>query len=148
MLIFADDYVTEKFFYRMSNTVTVVMGGADYEKLAPPHSYVNVLDYPSPRALASYLLELDQDKEKYLSYFWWQDFYHVRPNAVELQGRIDNYAQAMCRLCEKLHTDHAPKLYKDMRSWWTAQSGCGGVRISGTGRKVYMADNQQIGERF
>jgi alpha-1,3-fucosyltransferase len=71
MPIFADDYVTEKFFSRMSNTVTVVMGGADYEKLASPHSYVNVLDYPPPRALASYLLELDQDKEKYRSYFWW-----------------------------------------------------------------------------
>jgi hypothetical protein len=48
MPIFADDYVTEKFFSRMSNTVTVVMGGADYEKLASPHSYVNVLDYPPP----------------------------------------------------------------------------------------------------
>ena len=46
-----DDYVTEKFYRRglNHNLIPVVMNGADMEKIAPPHSYIDVRDFRSPR---------------------------------------------------------------------------------------------------
>ena len=45
------DYVTEK-FWRILNTtlsVPIVMGGGDYEQLAPPNSFLDVRNFSSPR---------------------------------------------------------------------------------------------------
>ena len=38
----------------------VVLGGANYERFAPPNSYINVADFDSPKHLANYLIYLDQ----------------------------------------------------------------------------------------
>ena len=50
------DYITEK-FWRLINhpVVPVVMGGADYKKDTPPHSYIDVNDFPDVESLANYL---------------------------------------------------------------------------------------------
>ena len=43
-------YVTEKFWMRANqNLLPIVMGSANYTKVAPPHSYINVFDYKSPK---------------------------------------------------------------------------------------------------
>ena len=49
-----------------------MLGAAEYQQKAPPKSYINVLDYESPKELAAYLLKLAADEEEYLSYFWWK----------------------------------------------------------------------------
>ena len=49
-----------------------MLGGAEYQQKAPPKSYINVLDYESPKELAEFLLKLAADEEEYLSYFWWK----------------------------------------------------------------------------
>ena len=49
-----------------------VLGGAEYQQKAPPKSYINVLDYETPKELAEFLLKLAADEEEYLSYFWWK----------------------------------------------------------------------------
>ena len=49
-----------------------VMGGADYREHAPPQSYINVLDYESPKDLADYLIHLANNREEYEAYFWWK----------------------------------------------------------------------------
>ena len=41
------------------------MGGADYKKIAIPGSFINVLDFPSVKALADYLLYLDKNNTAY-----------------------------------------------------------------------------------
>ena len=46
--------------------VPVVMGGADYKKKAPHKSFIDVLDFESPRKLAEFLLKLDKNDE------WWK----------------------------------------------------------------------------
>ena len=94
---FCRDYVTEKFFRRIHSSLVVVLGGANYSRMAPPHSYVNALDYDTPQALAAYLHELDQNQSLYLSYFWWKDHYQVH------SGTATDHASTMCRLCEMLH---------------------------------------------
>ncbi len=60
-----EEYVPEKFFEMMArNIVPVVLGGANYSAIAPPHSYINALDY-TPRQLADYLNELDRNDKLY-----------------------------------------------------------------------------------
>ena len=44
----------------------------DYEKSTPYKSYIHVDDYDSPKELAAYLHELDQDDNKYNEYFKWK----------------------------------------------------------------------------
>ena len=58
------------------DVVPVVLGGADYSAIAPPHSYINAMDY-TPKQLAQYLLELDRNDTLYASYFWWKPHYRV-----------------------------------------------------------------------
>ena len=47
------DYVTEKFFKVLNyDIVPVVLGGADYSKLAPEKSYIDARDFKSIADLA------------------------------------------------------------------------------------------------
>lgn len=65
MLAFESDLCNEfasfKWFSIMDQptTVAVVMGAADYTRLAPPKSYINVADFKSAKELANYLLFLN-----------------------------------------------------------------------------------------
>lgn len=104
-----EEYITEKFFKRLNqNLVPIVLGGGNYSKIAPPHSYIDVLDFQSPEKLAAYLLHLDQSPEEYLSYFWWKDYYRV--------FEID--VPPICELCQMLHDDKPINSYQNMTSWW------------------------------
>ncbi|XP_038048484.1 4-galactosyl-N-acetylglucosaminide 3-alpha-L-fucosyltransferase FUT6-like [Patiria miniata] len=70
------DYITEKFWANSLgyNIVPVVYGAPreDFEKVAPPDSFIHVSDFPSLEALAEYLRFLDQDDALYNSYFDWR----------------------------------------------------------------------------
>ncbi len=46
---------------------------SNYSELAPPHSFIDVSDFASPKDLAERLLFLDRSPQEYLAYFWWQD---------------------------------------------------------------------------
>jgi alpha-1,3-fucosyltransferase len=64
------DYVTEKFYRSLKyNTFPIVMGGAEYERFAPPNSYINIKDFRSPKELAEYILMLYNSDELYAKYF-------------------------------------------------------------------------------
>ena len=115
-------YVTEKFFSRVSESLAIVMGGANYSQVAPPHSYVNVMDYDSPRDLARYLDELDRNDSLYLSYFWWKQHYTVRIGSQH----------SFCHLCDKLHSPTEPtKSYANLRDWWNSSAQCEQARVPG-----------------
>ena len=87
------DYVTEKLETILHHfIVPVTLGGANYSQVAPPHSFINALDFESPRKLAEYLNFLDKNSSEYLKYFQWKSGYttsgygaHIRPG--------------LCRLC-------------------------------------------------
>lgn len=117
---FCSDYVTEKFYNALSiNIIPIVMGGADYTKKAPPRSYINVLDYETPRHLADYLIHLANNETEYQSYFWWKSHYNVHNNERE------RAAQSMCSLCEKLNQQNIqPKSYPTLGKWWWGFGHC------------------------
>ena len=116
-LIFFLDYVTEKFFTAMNfNVLPIVLGGADYSKIAPPKSYINQRDFSSPKDLAYYLKYLLKNGTAYQEYFTWKTYFKVYPTAS---------SEPMCHLCEKLN-DEKPqtKIYENINDWWSTDGIC------------------------
>ncbi|XP_051154694.1 alpha-(1,3)-fucosyltransferase C [Leptopilina boulardi] len=104
------DYVTEKFFNALQyNVVPVVYGAANYSNFAPPHSYINALDFDSPKELASYLINLSKNRSEYVKYFRWKKYY-----AVETSND-----KAICDLCDLLHKTNNEKIYKNIFAWYS-----------------------------
>ena len=123
---FCNDYVTEKFFQRMEHSVVITLGQANYSNVAPPHSSISVFDFESAKDLAAYLHELDREDARYLSYFWWKDFYRVHNPRWDLDHARNNFGRSMCRLCEKLHDEkEPPKVYHNLYRWWRESAECG-----------------------
>ncbi len=75
---------------------------ARYSTIAPPHSYLNVDDYPSPKALAQDIKRISSDPYEYLSYFWWKTEYRVTSGP-------DNWFATWCDLCAKLNDPMEPE---------------------------------------
>jgi len=110
------DYVTEKFYRALIHgIVPIVYGGADYSQYAPPHSYINIADFKSPKELADYLKLLDKNDALYLKYFEWKKFYQV----------VRRPMNGWCDLCAKLNEDvQVPKSYANVDEWWVRKMPC------------------------
>ena len=107
---FCPDYVTEKLTRALRyDAVPIVMGGVDYNRFAPPHSFIDVNDFGSPKQLANYLLLLNDANSLYERYFDWK-----RDFDVHLSTK-----QGWCHLCKLAHDDQLPsKMYDDILQWW------------------------------
>ncbi|XP_015588970.1 alpha-(1,3)-fucosyltransferase C-like [Cephus cinctus] len=108
------DYVTEKAFKFLEyDVVPIVYGAVDYAGVLPPHSYIDIMDFKSPKTLASFLWELSYDSERYLEYFRWKDMYKVQTIPNE---------HTLCELCQKLHVEpRLPEVIEDVYKWWTKE---------------------------
>ncbi|ODM96982.1 Alpha-(1,3)-fucosyltransferase C [Orchesella cincta] len=113
------DYVTEKFFRTLEyGLVPIVYGGADYNNIAPPNSFINVENFESPKELANFLKKLDKNQgkyRKYRKYFQWRKTFNVV------------HGDAWCTLCQKvrkhnlkrkLGKKHVPQSYDQLNEWW------------------------------
>ena len=58
--------------------IPVVLNGANMSQVAPPYSYINVMDFNTTQELATYLKTVDQDDKLFASYFWWRDYYELK----------------------------------------------------------------------
>ena len=98
-----------------NDVIPVVMGARpeDYAAVAPPHSYIHVDDYKSPRALAVFLKHLVEHPEHYNKYFKWK----------KMGKFIDT--KFWCRLCAMLHEarNHVTWV-KDVDAWWKGPDVC------------------------
>ena len=81
----------------------------DYAAAAPPHSYLHIDDFESPRHLADFLHQLDKDDVLYNSYFAWK-------------GTMAGVGQMYwCRLCMLLHLREDVGYvhwHSDYSGWW------------------------------
>ena len=62
-------------------------------KLAPPKSFINILDYPDMKSLTEYLKYLDNNDTAYNKYHAWRKDYKIKP--------FDR-----CHLCLQMHEKH------------------------------------------
>ncbi|XP_077499051.1 glycoprotein 3-alpha-L-fucosyltransferase A-like [Amblyomma americanum] len=103
------DYVTEKFSDALSyGMVPVVLG--NYSAVAPPNSYINALDFGSPKQLAEFLKAVASRPSMYNKYFAWRNRYIVE------QNNFNNH----CVLCEALYKARTGdrRVYRDIVQWW------------------------------
>jgi hypothetical protein len=99
----ARDYVTEKFFDPLTaGSVPVYLGAPNIADFAPgEHCFINVADFPTPKALAEYLIALGNDPVAYHAYFAWKE----KPFRAEFQKLLAITAQhAFVRLCHLIRT--------------------------------------------
>lgn len=108
------DYVTEKYFSALEyDIIPIVLGGANYAKIAPPNSYIDSLSFTSPRKLGYFLLYLAKHPEKYNTFFNWRKYYGFE---------YEHYA---CQICRKLHDTRLEKrVWSDIYSWWFQEANC------------------------
>ena len=114
------DYATEKIYniLRIGGIIPIVLGGANYTKLLPPKSYIDITDFSSPKHLADHLLTLDKNNALYNSYFTWKQHYTVENVVRSFSGAL------FCRMCEYLQrTRNVSQTYTDIQTWWT-QGSC------------------------
>ncbi|XP_035217420.1 alpha-(1,3)-fucosyltransferase C-like [Stegodyphus dumicola] len=111
-----EDYITEK-FYRVLHydMIPVVFGGGNYLAVAPAGSYINALDFDSPKKLSSHLYRVASNFTLFSNYFKWKvRGYDIRDYAMD------------CDLCEKLHSHSflENSVYYDINKWWIKDANC------------------------
>ncbi|XP_071811596.1 4-galactosyl-N-acetylglucosaminide 3-alpha-L-fucosyltransferase FUT5-like isoform X1 [Apostichopus japonicus] len=70
------EYITEKFWRTLAWDIVPVVFGAprkDYERLAPPNSFIHADDFDSIEDLANYIKFLDKNDDEYNKYFRWKE---------------------------------------------------------------------------
>ncbi|XP_018422676.1 PREDICTED: galactoside 3(4)-L-fucosyltransferase-like [Nanorana parkeri] len=109
------DYITEKLWRTafLSGSVPVVLGPPreNYERFIPSDSFIHVDDFPSAKELASYLLELDRNDQKYQEYFKWRS--KLRP--VANVSWIVHY----CHACVELQNAPPYRTIFSLGKWFT-----------------------------
>nr|XP_045620427.1 alpha-(1,3)-fucosyltransferase C-like [Procambarus clarkii] len=111
------DYVTEKLFNILRvDVVPVVYGLANLSVQAPPHSYIDALSFPTAKALADYLIYLNNNDTAYNEYFRWKRFHQIPSDWL-------NFAKPYCDMCERLHNDNTTKMY-DLLKWYVDDAHC------------------------
>ncbi|XP_058393960.1 3-galactosyl-N-acetylglucosaminide 4-alpha-L-fucosyltransferase FUT3-like [Diceros bicornis minor] len=108
------DYITEKLWKNalLARAVPVVLGPSrsNYEQFLPADAFIHVDDFQSPRELAQYLLALDRDPARYLSYFRWRE---------TLRPRSFSWALMFCRACWRLQQEAGYRTVPSIASWFT-----------------------------
>jgi hypothetical protein len=97
------------------NLIPIVLGAHpdDYLRSSPPNSYIHTNNFSSPKHLANYLHQIDQNDTLYNSYFAWKG-----------NGRFIN-TYFWCRVCASLHAHPKPsRSYTDISNWWNPKGIC------------------------
>lgn len=109
----ARDYITEKFYRPMMlGSVPVALGPPrqNYEDHVPADSFIHVDDFPSPKALAERLLQLDQDAAEYTRFFNWTNRFRVHKSWF---GK-----EHACKTCGYLQTNRGRHVTPHLNKWY------------------------------
>ena len=122
------DYVSEKMFYNANfNVIPIVMDlHGNYDRFAPPKSYINALDFPTVKELADYLNVLDKNDTLYNEYFWWKESY-ITEYSINIWTKkvLQPAARGYCELCSKLQDPNEPvSIVKNLKKWWNDDATC------------------------
>ncbi|TNN12303.1 Glycoprotein 3-alpha-L-fucosyltransferase A [Schistosoma japonicum] len=132
------EYITEKLYRNALNLIDtliplfvpsndilpIVMGASieEYERVAPPYSFIHVDQFESPAKLAEYLKYLDNNDTAYNEYFAWHG-----------HGIVHDWgSQPQCAMCLLAHTSDlfGPYWVPNVARWWN--TGCDGRKLRWT----------------
>ena len=120
------NYITGEFWFvaLQHDIIPIVMGlpREDYEKVAPPQSFIHIDDFQSISALAKYLYKVSNDINLYQSYFEWK-----RNGFVSFRNPWPVLGDAYwCDLCFKLHNKPKRRRIRwNIHEWWNYETQCG-----------------------
>jgi glycoprotein 3-alpha-L-fucosyltransferase len=109
------DYITEKFWRSLSNgAIPIVLGPKrqDYERVAPPNSFIYAQDYNNYQILAKHLNHITTNKNLYQFYHKWRINYETR----YLGQHVEPFR--FCQLCYKLNTNKDRVWYNDINKYF------------------------------
>ncbi|XP_040581203.1 glycoprotein 3-alpha-L-fucosyltransferase A isoform X1 [Lepeophtheirus salmonis] len=112
------DYITEKFFYALSipNVIPITFGTniSDYEYVAPKKSFIHVDEFDSPKELATYLEDLNENDEKFFAYQTWRSLFFVD---------VPNFSSPceFCRVLNQRSLQIIPPIPDINKYWFTNQ---------------------------
>ena len=112
------DYVTEKLWRILRlNVVPIVLGNASYSEILPPHSYIDVRDFPSPRHLADYIKLVGANDTLYNEYFRWRAKYFC--------SRFKKKTHGGCNVCRHaLAMRGKTEIVTDLVAEWSPAQNC------------------------
>ncbi|KAJ8045251.1 Glycoprotein 3-alpha-L-fucosyltransferase A [Holothuria leucospilota] len=97
------EYITEKFWNALRFFQVPVVFGApksDFEKIAPPHSYIHLEDFDSVQALAEHLLLVDNENWMYEAYHAWRSHGNIR--RAKMPDDLIVSCQSQCLVADRL----------------------------------------------
>ena len=102
-----------------------------YEKVAPPHSFIHELDFPTTKDLADHLVYLANNETAYSEYFWWAEHYdvqifnHFEERTEEVIEKLPERLNPFCQLCRMLNEDGGKReTIKNAKHAWSKKSQC------------------------
>ena len=112
------DYITEKFWETLHRGVIPIVYGTsrlDYEKVAPPHSFIHVQDFQTIQELAEYIKLVAASDSLYNSYFHWRRFGTVSTQKMFTPKFL------YCNVSDRLAKDEnrLTHMKRDWKEWWT-----------------------------
>ena len=125
------EYITEKFWYNSlyAGTVPIVWGACkkDYQRIAPPKSFIFYEDFRNIKEFIDYINYLDKNDTAYLEYFSWRKQFPCKyPLLSNKHDKffatfVNPFTNAYCNLCktlrEKLNSSHQ-KTIPSLNKYW------------------------------
>lgn len=120
-----NQYITEKLWRNayMNDIVPIVYGAPkkDYERFAPPNSFIYLGDFSSCRTLTNYLNEINSNDSLYNSFFEWK-----KKGSIEIINFQTIFSDpSVCKLVAKYlkvrqkDPSDVPDTMPDLNKWWT-----------------------------
>jgi glycoprotein 3-alpha-L-fucosyltransferase len=109
------DYITEKFWRTLYHgAIPIVLGPKrqDYERVAPPNSFIYAEDYSNPQALAKHLNDVTTNQNEYEKYHKWRINYETRYLGQDVEPF------RFCELCYKLNTNKDRIWYNNINKYF------------------------------
>ncbi|ELU13069.1 hypothetical protein CAPTEDRAFT_200127 [Capitella teleta] len=101
-----------------NDMVPIVMGASieEYQKVAPPNSFIHMDQFASFEELAVYLLYLTQNSDAYNKHMDWKRNFTVRLGTYK--------KDVACQLCSQAHQKSRSRPSFSLRDWWNRSILC------------------------